>query len=153
MSPDRGNAALWAFLAANVVAIFILPYEAFVWQLVVDLIAGGIVLGFKYIDADQRADREADANMGLSIGLRGAARRNVALKREVRRIDSVRERVVAENHRLLHEVFDLHLKLTEAQRAAGVEIEMVLVPLVRVTADDPSVAEWDAILRATGDRP
>jgi hypothetical protein len=153
MTTDRGNTALWTILCANVGAIFVIPPEAFVWLLVVDLIAGGIVLGFMYLRAEERADHEAGVNIGLSIQLRAAASRNLKLNREVRRIDGVRERVVAENHRLLHEVFDLHLKLTDAQRAAGVVDDVVPVPLLRVAPHDPAVAEWDAVLRATGDRP
>jgi hypothetical protein len=146
---DRGNTALWTILCANIGAIFVVPPEAFVWLLVVDLITGSIVLGFMYLRAEERADHEAGVNIGLSIQLRAAAARTLKLKREVRRIDAIRERVVAENHRLLNEVFDLHLKLTEAELAAGIGADVVPVPLLKYVPASHEVSdyEWPAIAR------
>lgn len=121
--------ALIAFAAANAAGVLLLPPAAFVWQLAVDLLVGAAALGVMYVAADQRAEAVETENLELRIRILDLQQANRALNTENTR---------------------LHLKLTEAERAAGLGADVVAVPLLRVVPPqrDGSEYEWPAIVRA-----
>lgn len=111
---------------ATAAGVLFLPDVLYPWLLVADLLAGCAALGYLYLDADHRAEREADENFALRFDLAGAQQTIAELDQENAR---------------------LHMELTEAQLLGG---GVVRVPFLRVVPPSEEVTgyEWPAIMRA-----
>lgn len=139
---SRPDWSLITFAAANVAAILLIPDTLFIWLLVVDLIAGGLVLGAMYLAAEQRADRGEDVNVALRVRTIAAEQKAVRLQAE---LDVAYESLgaVLDEHALCPAPTVLPLR--SALRANRPDLRAV--PAQRRSPDE----EWNDLARAIED--